>query len=156
MGTIENLRKLFVHNAWANREVLRAIRTCGSGCGDALELLAHIVAAERVWYDRVAQVPQSTPVWPKASIDEIEKAMNESAKLWQQLLAGKTNGNLEDSVEYRNTKGEQYSSRFEDIAQHVALHAAHHRGQIALRMRAAGATPAYVDYIHAVRQGHLD
>jgi uncharacterized damage-inducible protein DinB len=155
METVENLRKLFAYNAWANREELNSILACGSQGDAALELLAHIVAAERLWYDRAAQLPQSTPVWPKASIEEIEKAMEESARLWKEHLAQATQADLDNSVEYHNSKGEKYNSRFEDIAQHVLLHAAHHRGQIALRLRTAGAKPAYVDFIHAVRQGFI-
>jgi uncharacterized damage-inducible protein DinB len=38
---------------------------------------------------------------------------------------------------------------------HVLFHSAYHRGQIALQMRASGLTPAYTDFIHAVRQGSL-
>ena len=155
MGTVENLRKLFAHDRWANEEVLHAMRECGADCGNSLELLAHIVAAERLWYERVAGVPQSMPVWPKAGLQEIERAMKETADLWRQYLAEASDADLDGTAEYRNTKGEKYNSRIEDIALHVMLHSAHHRGQIALRMRAAGATPAYVDYIHAVRQGLL-
>jgi len=42
-----------------------------------------------------------------------------------------------------------------DILTHVLLHSAYHRGQIAVDLRAAGLTPAYTDYIHAVRQGKI-
>jgi uncharacterized damage-inducible protein DinB len=35
----------------------------------------------------------------------------------------------------------------------VLLHSAYHRGQIASFMRASGDTPAYTDFILAVRQG---
>ena len=59
-------------------------------------------------------------------------------------------------VEYRNSKGEAWSNRVEDILTHVLMHSAYHRGQIALEMRASGAQPAYTDFIHAVRQGFLE
>ena len=59
-------------------------------------------------------------------------------------------------VEYRNSKGEAWSNRVEDILTHVLMHSAYHRGQIALEMRAAGTEPAYTDFIHAVRQGFLE
>jgi uncharacterized damage-inducible protein DinB len=39
---------------------------------------------------------------------------------------------------------------------HVLLHSAYHRGQIASQMRGNGQTPAYTDFIHAVRQGLID
>lgn len=36
------------------------------------------------------------------------------------------------------------------------MHSTYHRGQIAAAMRKAGATPAYTDFIHAVRQGFVE
>jgi uncharacterized damage-inducible protein DinB len=63
---------------------------------------------------------------------------------------------LRDNVKYRNSKGEPWSSRVEDILIHVLFHSAYHRGQIALQMRASGLTPAYTDFIHAVRQGFVE
>ena len=63
---------------------------------------------------------------------------------------------LDDKVEYRNSKGESWSSSVEDILAHVLLHSAYHRGQIALQMRSSGIAPAYTDFIHAVRQGLVE
>ncbi len=65
-------------------------------------------------------------------------------------------GSLDDKVEYRNSKGEPWSSRVEDILIHVLFHSAYHRGQIALQMRTSGMEPAYTDFIHAVRQGLVE
>ena len=39
----------------------------------------------------------------------------------------------------------------EDVLLHVVMHSVYHRGQIATEVRAAGHTPAYTDYIQAVR-----
>jgi len=51
-----------------------------------------------------------------------------------------------------NSKGETWSSQVNDVLLHVITHSAYHRGQIASDMRAAGLTPAYTDFIHAIRQ----
>jgi uncharacterized damage-inducible protein DinB len=67
-----------------------------------------------------------------------------------------TPGSLDDKVEYRNSQGEPWSSRVEDILTHVLFHSAYHRGQIALQMRVSGMEPAYTDFIHAVRQGFVE
>ena len=42
------------------------------------------------------------------------------------------------------------------ILRHIVNHATYHRGQIAADLRAAGLTPPYTDFIHAVRQGFLE
>jgi uncharacterized damage-inducible protein DinB len=65
-------------------------------------------------------------------------------------------GSLDDKVEYRNNKGEVWSSNVADVITHVILHSAYHRGQIALQLRASHGEPAYTDFIHAVRQGLVE
>ena len=70
-----------------------------------------------------------------------------------EYLSAIGSGGLRAKVEYRNSKGEAFSSQVEDVLMHVILHSAYHRGQIAMEMRAAGVEPAYTDFIHAVRQG---
>ena len=60
------LRRQFAYDEWANREVLNAIRAAG-GANDSsvnhrsLQLMSHILAAERVWLERLKQQPQSVP-----------------------------------------------------------------------------------------------
>ncbi len=55
-------------------------------------------------------------------------------------------------ISYVNSKGESWSSQVDDVLLHVITHSAYHRGQIASDMRAAGLTPTYTDFIHAIRQ----
>ena len=69
---------------------------------------------------------------------------------------GAGEASLDDQVEYRNSKGELWRSRVEDILTHVLFHSTYHRGQIALLMRASGMEPAYTDFIHAVRQRFVE
>ena len=59
-------------------------------------------------------------------------------------------------MSYRNSQGETWSSRKDDILMHVVMHSAYHRGQIAADMRIAGLVPAYTDFIHSVRQGFVE
>lgn len=91
-----------------------------------------------------------------ASIQECLALSDEMANLWRDYLTQLPPGAVNEKVEYRNSKGEAWSSRVEDVLTHVLMHSAYHRGQIALEMRAAGAEPAYTDFIHAVRQGFLE
>jgi len=92
-------------------------------------------------------------VWPSSTIEDCLALVEEMASAWREYLSGLAAGDLDEKVEYRNSKGELWSSRVQDVLLHVLLHSAYHRGQIALEMRAAGVEPAYTDFIHAVRQG---
>jgi uncharacterized damage-inducible protein DinB len=59
---------------------------------------------------------------------------------------------LGEEVVYTNSKGEPWTNTVQDILQHVVMHSAYHRGQIAMEVRAAGHLPAFTDFIHAARQ----
>ncbi len=158
MELLEYIRRQFAYDAWANREVLAALRK--SALQRPLELLAHILSAEQLWLERIQGQPQSLPVWPVISVDlapdQCTAQINGLAVSWREFLAQISPDGLSQKVSYKNSKGEPWTSTVEDILTHVLLHSAYHRGQIASHMRAAGETPVYTDYIHAVRQGLID
>jgi uncharacterized damage-inducible protein DinB len=121
-----------------------------------LQLLAHILSAERLWLERIGKQPQSLPVWPEFSLDQCGAQIAELDRLLQDYLGQLSSVTLLDDVAYKNSKGEPWKSTVQDILTHVLLHSAYHRGQIATAMRAGGEQPAYTDFIHAVRQGLIE
>jgi uncharacterized damage-inducible protein DinB len=147
------LRREFAYDAWANQEVLAAIRKTGSEDARSLQLMTHILAAERVWYERLKQVPQSVPVWPEPDLSRCEAESVTLNGLWHEYLDLVTAGDVSQTISYKNTKGELWTSEISDVLTHVVMHSAYHRGQIASHMREIGQTPAYTDFIHGVRQG---
>jgi uncharacterized damage-inducible protein DinB len=150
---IESLRRQFVYDAWANSEVLTAMRMSARVSERSLQLMAHIFAAERLWLERMKQQPQSTAVWPKADLDLCTARAHELPELWREYFDSISDGDLSKPVSYKNSKDEAWRSTIGDILTHVILHSAYHRGQIASHMREQGQAPAYTDFIHGVRQG---
>jgi uncharacterized damage-inducible protein DinB len=147
------LRRQFAYDEWANREVLNAIRAAGGAKERSLELMSHILAAEMVWLERLKQQPQSVPVWPEPDLAQCEAQAAKMGGLWLAFLDLITAGDVSQSISYKNSKGEEWTSTIVDVLTHVIMHSAYHRGQIATLMRANGQTPAYTDFIHGVRQG---
>jgi uncharacterized damage-inducible protein DinB len=152
----DHLRRQFAYDAWANREVLSGLRASPRPAAGPLHLLAHILSAERLWLERIREQPQSLPVWPDFSFEQCEAQITDTARLWQEFLGQLSPAGLSAEVSYKNSKGEHWTSSLEDILTHVTLHSAYHRGQIASHLRAGGETPAYTDYIHAVRQDLIE
>jgi uncharacterized damage-inducible protein DinB len=68
MNLIEHFRRQFTYDAWANGEVMALIRANGGENERALQLMSHIVAAERLWLERLQSLQQSMPVWPKTDL----------------------------------------------------------------------------------------
>jgi uncharacterized damage-inducible protein DinB len=150
------LRKEFVYDAWANREALVAIRAAGEGNSRSLQLMTHILAAERVWLERLKQVPQSVAVWPEGNLEQCETEADKLNREWHEYLELVTAGDISQTISYKNTKGESWTSAIIDVLTHVVMHSAYHRGQIASHMRSIGQTPPYTDFIHGVRQGFVE
>ena len=155
MNLVDHFARLFTYDDWANREVLANLQAAPAASPQSLKLVAHILAAERLWLERLSQQEQTLPVWPQFTIEQCDDQLAALASLWKNYLAAGSEAELEKSVSYRNSKGEAWSSRKEDILMHVIMHSAYHRGQVATAIRAAGSTPAYTDFIHSVRQGFV-
>ena len=153
MNVADYLRRQFFYDGWANREVLNAIRAAGGEDRRSLQLMAHILAAGRVWLERLKIVPQSVPVWPQSDLAGCESEAKKLESEWLEYM--NSVADLSQTVTYKNTQGEEWSSSIGDVLTHVLMHSAYHRGQIASHMREQGHTPAYTDFIHAVRQGHI-
>lgn len=155
MDQIARHERHLEYDRWANQEVVRSLRAAPAAPASALKTLAHIVAAEELWLTRLQRGDQRVVVWPDLSLVECESAIGVVAAAWREFLRSRTLATLDESVAYTNSKGERWSSRVDDVLTHVVMHSVYHRGQIASEMRRAGATPAYTDFIHAVRQGSV-
>ena len=149
MGLLDLLRRQFAYDDWANREVLAGLRACGITTGRPVQLMAHIFSAERLWLERLKH-------WPEFSLDQCQAEAAELDCLWRPYLNQTSPSLLSEEIAYQNSKGEAWTSTVEDILTHVVMHSAYHRGQIASDMRAHGHTPAYTDFIHALRQGLVE
>ena len=66
--------------------------------------------------------------------------------------AAKSQGNLNDedlnrTIEFSLGNGPKYTMRFGELMQHGAIHGIHHRGQVALLLRALGQPPSNFDIL---------
>jgi uncharacterized damage-inducible protein DinB len=155
MDLIAHFTRLFAYDGWANQEVLASLRTTATPLPRALNLMAHIFSAQRLWMERLEQKPQTIPVWPELTLDQCDRQAADLKALWKGYLADRSEADLGELVSYQNSQGETWSSRKDDILMHVIAHSIYHRGQVAALVRAAGFTPAYTDFIHSVRQGFV-
>jgi uncharacterized damage-inducible protein DinB len=150
----EDFQRLVQYDYWANCAVLQVLRAIASPPARSVKLLAHIAGTQKLWYERLQQVPTGQ-VWPEQSLDETARMIEMMYAKWSSFLRQASPFILGRSIAYVNSKGEEFTSRADDILLHVIMHGTYHRAQIAADMRANGHEPAYTDFIHAVRQGHL-
>jgi len=153
---LAHIQRLFRYDDWANREVVNALQGLSTAPRRSLKILAHIVSAERLWLERLRLEKQTYPVWPDLTLEQCQQEVEHLREQWPAYLLSLAETDLERSVSYQNSRGETWRSQSLDILLHVVLHSAYHRGQIATDMRGAGFSPAYTDFIHAIRQDFVE
>jgi uncharacterized damage-inducible protein DinB len=148
----QHLRRLLQYDGWANRDTVESLQEHPPE--RSLRWMAHILGAEYLWLARLEDESAPLAVWPDLGVDACREKAAALARLWPEFLEAHRNS-LDDTVSYTNSQGEAWTNTVEEILTHVTVHSAYHRGQIASDLRAAGMTPAYTDYIHAVRRGFV-
>ena len=149
----DHLLQYFAYDDWGNREAAASMLRAAKAPEKARKVLAHIIGTQWLWLSRIQGGASKMAVWPELAADEVTRESGELLKAWRAALADEKA--LGRRVEYKNSKGEPWSSTVEEIATHVVFHGAYHRGQIATLLRDSGNEPAYTDYIHAVRTKQL-
>ena len=147
----EYFTKLFDHMGWADSRALESLRAMSAPPPKTVELMAHILGAERVWLSRVEGVASPIAVWPQLTLDEAVRVLDENVAAYRRVIAERSSEALQEPITYKNSAGDQFTSTVEDIFTQVLTHGAYHRGQIAAQVRAAGGTPNPTDYIAYVR-----
>jgi uncharacterized damage-inducible protein DinB len=147
----DHLRSLMAHLRWADDRVRESLERAADAPPKALELYAHVVAAEHVWLSRLRGDTPRVPVWPALTLPESAALARETADGLEALVGRLSDADASSAVTYRNSAGAEFTSSVGDILLHVAMHGSYHRGQIALLLRGAGHEPASTDFIAFVR-----
>jgi len=164
MSLLFAIRRQFAHDAWAKGKLADSVRDLtdpefssefGEGFGSVQAKFCHMLDAEDIWLRRIVD-----GVSPTERPDELRhKTRAEFLKWHEELRMRKqtfaeslTEEALRKEIAYKNIAGRAYAQLLFEILQHVMLHAAYHRGQVAACLRALGRTPPATDYIEYVRE----
>lgn len=115
-------------------------------------LFTHLLAAQELWLSRMERREATLPVWPDPDAELCHTLLRRNREGYRAFLENLDDENRECS--YTNSRGVPYTSTVGEILDHLLLHGAYHRGQIALKFRSTGVDPALTDYI-AFARGQL-
>jgi uncharacterized damage-inducible protein DinB len=156
MTMVSHLQRLFAYDRWANREVLWSLQKLEKPPDRSIQLLAHVISAQRLWLERIEERAQTLPVWPSFTLAQCEEQAIDIGRGLQTYLGAANDAALSQKVAYTNSQGINFVGEVQDILLHVIMHSVYHRGQIAANMRASGFQPAYTDFIASIRQGFIE
>jgi uncharacterized damage-inducible protein DinB len=144
--------RMLDHIHWANLEMLDALKLTNTHLEKALSLFIHILAAEKVWLNRLNETDtKQFDIWPRHSMEDCERLINDNRVGYSLLLKNLSESDYSRLISYTNSKGVAFTTSISDILTHVSLHGSYHRGQINALLRSEGYEPRNTDYITFTR-----
>ena len=150
-----HLLKMFAYESWANRKLLEALSSQPTLPPLTQKLCGHIFAAHQFMDKRLHSVPLNFAEYnffPDYSLDQCKTLSEEYGVMWPELLRGLPEPISEQTVSTYAPDGTPRKTVVVDLMTHLCTHSIHHRGQIAMDMRAAGLTPVATDYVIFCRE----
>jgi uncharacterized damage-inducible protein DinB len=156
----DRYRRWYDYEQDAHAKVLQSLETVpesrrtSAEFHKAVELLAHLVAARRLWLYRFGVAPNPPlAMFPQGvSLAELAKTLREMQEHWSAYLGRLDEAELARMVEYKSLDAGWFRNRVEDILAQLFGHSWYHRGQIATLVRAAGGEPAATDFVYWCRE----
>ena len=158
MTSAKDLRALYDYGYWANGKLLDAVHTLTpeeftqsvvGSYGSVRNTLVHVLSAEWGWLDRCGGSKRG-PALVATDYPTVASLMDRWRQVEAQVrafLANLKDEDLERTIEFSLGNGPKYAMRLGELMQHGAIHGIHHRGQVALLLRALGRTPSNFDIL---------
>ena len=160
--TPEHYRTLYEYNRWANLRVLEFVSKLSEQAltderfsyPSIHAILAHMVAAETSWVARCRgesglQAPDAGALSTLAAIKTRWDEVYEEERAY---LGGLTESDLNRTLTYRTSRGQEFTDPVGLLLVHVANHATQHRSEVALNLTALGHSPGNLDVIVYLRE----
>ena len=165
---LQDLRTLLDYNYWARDrmyEVLdpltpeQATRDLGGSFGSIHDTVAHLYAAEVVWYSRWHG---SSPALLKGEVipdlAAVRRAWLEHEPKMRAFVDELGEAGVGRVFEFKMFGGQPTASPFWQMLQHLVNHGSYHRGQVTSKLRQLGAQPAksldMIAFYRALGSGH--
>ena len=119
----------------------------------AVDLMAHLVAARRMWLFRFGVTSEKVDLFPQsASLADVQSDLVKMEAAWEKYLSELNDAELQRVFEYQSYDGSRFRNSVEDIFTQLFGHSWYHRGQIAQLLRMIGAEPAVTDFVFWARE----
>jgi len=159
------------YNQWMNQKLYAKVgllsaediaKDRGAFFSSILATLNHILVGDLLWFRRFAsskahkQALEALQAMPTPTglrdvlFNDIESLLTARETMDQLILSFSdtwNESNLEESIRYRNMKGEKYAQPLGALLQHVFNHQIHHRGQVTTLLFQAGIDPEATDML---------
>jgi len=143
---LDLIRELFQYQSWADLQIVAAAKPYGEDA-ELRKTLHHIIVVQRFFLFECSgrEFNADLEMQPPDTFEELEQLFRDTHAEELEYVATVEPASL-NTVLDRPPLDKMKPTVREALIQTV-LHTQHHRGQVATRLRALGATPPTVDYI---------
>ena len=113
-----------------------------------VKLLNHLINAQQIWNARINNESEFE-VWQINDWNNISKINTDNYSKTLEIIHNKS---PENSIEYKNSKGQKFINKIEDVLFHVINHSTYHRAQTATDIKNNGIESINTDYIFYKRK----
>ncbi len=156
--TVADLERLYDYGYWANAKLFAVVSTLtpeqftqsvAGSYGSVRNTLVHMLSAEWGWLDRCGGPVRGDALKADGypTLASLLDQWTTVERYVRDFLSNLKDEDLDRLVEYKNPRGEPRAMLLGQLMQHAANHGVHHRGQVALLLRALGCVPGNVDLL---------
>jgi uncharacterized damage-inducible protein DinB len=156
---VSDLQRLFDYSYWANRKLFGVIsgltaeqftQGVAGSYGSIRNTLVHILSAEWGWLDRCGGPKRGERLKAEnyPTFESLATTWDRVESQVREFLAGLTDEDLARDMEFGFGAGPRQALPLGDLMHHAAVHAVHHRGQVALLLRMLGHVPGDFDLLY--------
>ena len=120
------------------------IENQGKTSEKSIKLFSHVLNAHQIWNNRIDPQQPTFEVWALQSIRDFKNIDKTNHDHSLRIL---DRFDLNDKINFTNTKGMTFNNCIRDVLFHVINHSTYHRGQLATDFRQNGIDPLLTDYI---------
>lgn len=138
------LKDLFEYHNHFNQRLVIEIKTHFKALPErTFPLFCHLLNAHQIWNSRILH----RQPYDVHQLHDIESCSQIDNSNYVSTLSILETDELERKIQYRTSKGLEFTNSIRDILLHVANHATHHKGQIISDFRSRNIEPIVTDYI---------
>lgn len=138
-------KELFEYNHHYNQKLFAVFNGNPDKTSEkAIKLYNHIINAHHIWNNRIVPTQAQFGVW---EIHNLQDLKDIDIVNYKQTLLILDTTDLNQTLNYTNTKGQAFNNSIRNLFFHVINHSTYHRGQIASDFKQNGLEPLITDYI---------
>lgn len=155
---ITYIHMLYNYNTWANQRILdtaselspdQLLSQVGAGFDSIRDILVHTMAAQWIWLSRWQGVSPTSLFDPVEFPDlaAIRSRWEALETETQAFVAGLFEAGLDQTISYRNTRGQPFAYQLWQMMVHQVNHATQHRSEVAAILTHLGHSPGDLDFL---------